>query len=155
MRKQYIVQLTDTERAELEGLVSRGVAKARRITRARILLLADAGRTDHAITEALLVGMSTVERARRKYHEGGVEQALSDRPRPGASPKLDGAAEAVLVTLACSAAPEGRDCWTLQLLADRLVELDVVGSISDETVRRTLKKTSLSPGRSSSGAFQR
>jgi hypothetical protein len=99
--------------------------------------------------------MSTVERARRKYHDAGVEHALSERPRPGATPKLDGTGEAVLVALACSEAPAGRACWTMQLLADRLVELQLVDAISDETVRRTLKKTSSSPGRPSSGVSAR
>ncbi len=142
MNKRYIVDLTADERAELLALLSRGVASARKLTRARILRLADEGNTDEEIAAALHVHRITVERTRRRFVEGGVEQALSERPRPGGRPKLDGRQEAMLVALACSQAPEGRSRWTLQLLADRLVELDVVDTISDETVRRTLKKIS-------------
>lgn len=153
MRKQYLVTLTAEERSQLDGLVRRGIAQARRITRARILLLADAGWCDREITTALGCGMSTVERARRKFHDGGVEHALCERPRPGAARTLDGTGEAALIALACSDPPTGRTCWTMQLLADRLVELRLVDAISDETVRRTLKKTISSPGRPSSGAY--
>jgi transposase len=155
MRKQYLVRLTEDERTELDGLVRRGVAQARRLTRARILLLADAGRGDREITAALGCGMSTVERARRKYHDGGVDHALSERPRPGGTAKLDGTGEAALIALACADPPAGRACWTMQLLANRLIELQLVDAISDETVRRTLKKTSSNPGRPSSGVFLR
>ncbi len=141
MHKRYIVDLTADERAELLTLLNRGVAPARRLTRARILLLADEGSSDGAIAAALHVQTATVERTRRRFVEGGVERALSDQPRPGGRPKLDGKQEAHLVALACSRAPEGRARWTMQLLADRWVELGVVDAISDETVRRTLKKT--------------
>jgi transposase len=141
MHKRYIVDLTADERAGLLALLHKGVAPARRLTRARILLLADEGGTDQEIAAALHVHAATVERTRRRFVEGGVERALSDRPRPGGRPKLDGKQEAHLVALACSAPPEGRARWTMQLLADRLVELALVDAISDETVRRTLKKT--------------
>jgi transposase len=141
MNKRYIVDLTADERAELRALLNAGVAPARRLTRARILLLADEGGTDQGIAAALHVHAATVERTRRRFVEGGVERALRDRPRPGGRPKLDGKQEAHLVALACSRAPEGRAQWTMQLLADRLVALGVVDAISDETVRRTLKKT--------------
>jgi transposase len=117
------------------------VAPARKLTRARILLLADEGGTDEAIAAALHVHRATAERSRRRFVEGGLERALSDEPRPGGRPKLDGRGEAHLGALACSAPPEGRARWTLQLLADRLVELALVDAISDETVRRALKKT--------------
>jgi transposase len=139
MNKRYIVDLTADEGANLLALLGKGVAPARKLTRARILLLADEGRTDEEIAAALHVHRVTVERIRRRFVEGGLEQALNEQPRPGGRPKLAGKQEAMLVALACSQAPEGR--WTLQLLADRLVELDVVDAISDETVRRTLKKT--------------
>ncbi len=141
MNKRYIVDLTAGERAGLLALLNKGVAPARRLTRARILLLADEGGTDPEIAAALHVHRATVERTRRRFVEGGVERALSDRPRPGGRPKLDRKQEAHLVALACSAPPEGRARWTMQLLADRLVELALVDAISDETVRRTLKKT--------------
>src|SRR3989304_3215971 len=90
--------------------------------------------------QALLVGLATVARTRQRFVEGGLEWALTERPRPGAARKLDGKAEAFLIALACTDAPEGRECWTMQLLADRLVELGLVEEISDETVRRTLKR---------------
>ena len=141
MNKRYIVDLTADERAGLLALLHKGVAPARRLTRARILLLADEGGTDQEVAAALHVHPATAERARRRFVEGGVERALSDKPRPGGRPKLDGKQEAHLVAPACSAPPEGRARWTMQLLADRLVELALVDAISDETVRRTLKKT--------------
>lgn len=141
MNKRYIVDPTADERAGLLALLNKGVAPARKLTRARILLLAAEGGTDREIAAALHVHPATVERTRRRFVEGGVERALSERPRPGGRPKLDGKQEAHLIALACSRAPEGRAQWTMQLLADRLVELRVVDAISDETVRRTLKKT--------------
>ncbi len=141
MNKRYIVDLTANERAGLLALLNRGVAPARKLTRARILLLADEGGTDREIAAALRVHPATVERTRRRCVEGGPEAALTDKPRPGGRPKLDGKQEAFPVALACSAPPKGRSHWTMQLLADRLVELALVDAISDETVRRTLKKT--------------
>jgi transposase len=152
MNKRYIVDLTADERTDLLALVGKGMAPARKLTRARILLLADEGKTDEEIADALHVHRVTVERTRRRFVEGGAERALNEQSRPGGRPKLDGRQEAMLVALACSQAPEGRSRWTLQLLADRLVELAVVDGISDETVRRTLKKTRSSPGARSSGA---
>ena len=94
-----------------------------------------------------------MERIRKRFVEDGLEAALSEQPRPGGQRKLDGQQEAFLIALACSTPPEGRACWTMQLLADRLVELQVVEAISDETVRRTLKKTSSSRGRRKPGVF--
>lgn len=141
MHKRYIIDLRTDERAELLRLLNKGVAPARRLTRARILLLADEGGTDQGIAAALHVHAATVERTRRRFVEGGVERALNDQPRPGGRPKLDGKQEAYLVALACSAPPEGRARWTMQLLADRLVALELVAAISDETVRRVLQKT--------------
>jgi transposase len=140
MRKRYIVDLTEGERADLLRLARKGVASARQLTRARVLLLADEGGTDEAIAAALHVHRATVERIRRRFVEGGVERALRDQPRPGGRPKLDGKQETFLVALACSAPPDGRARWTMQLLADRLVALEIVDAISDETVRRALKK---------------
>ena len=138
--KKYMVELTDEERAELEALTRTGQAKARRITRALVLLAADAGRVDQTIAEAARVDVRTVERIRRRFVEEGLDAALSERPRPGAVRKLDGRQEAQVLALACSAPPAGRRQWTMQMLADQLVELKVVETISDETVRRTLKR---------------
>jgi transposase len=153
MAKTYIVTLTDDERAHLVALTKRGKVSARRLTRAHLLLHADAGLADEAIAQALHVGTATVERLRKRFVEEGLEAALSERPRPGGRRKLDGKQEAFLIALACSTPPEGRACWTMQLLADRLVELQMVAAISDETVRRTLKKTRSSRGRSRPGVF--
>jgi transposase len=155
MAKKYVVDLTEEERASLQQLLQAGSNRARRLTRARILLLADDDATDEEIVSALKVGRSTVERTRRRFVEGGVERALHDRPRPGKPRKLNGKQEAMLVALACSDPPEGRQRWTMQLLAGRLVELKVVDAISDETVRLTLKKTPSNRGRRSSGASRR
>jgi transposase len=146
MYKTYRVKLVDEERAYLESLLSAGKAAARTLTHARILLKADEGPvgpkwTDEAIAEALEVNRATVERVRQRCVEEGFDAAL--RPRPSRQlrlRKLDGAQEAQLVAVACSPPPDGRDRWTLQLLADRLVELTVVDTISYETVRQTLKK---------------
>jgi transposase len=153
MRKQYIVTLADDERAQLLALTKRGTVSARRLSRTHILLQADTGLSDDAIAQALHIGTATVERIRKRFVEDGLEAALSERPRPGGQRKLAGKQEAFLIALACSAPPEGRACWTMQLLANRLVELQVVEAISDETVRRTLKKTPLSRGRRRPGVF--
>jgi transposase len=153
--KKWRVDLSEEERGELLRLIRRGRVAARRLTRAHILLHADAGQADEAIAEALHTNRSTVERTRRRFVEQGLEAALSERPRPGAAPMLDQKAQATLLALACSNPPEGRTCWTMQLLADEMVERRVVGAISDETVRRTLKKTGWRPGSASAGAFRR
>lgn len=153
--KVYAVELTGEQRSRLLELVRKGEAKARMLTRARILLLSAEGKTDRAIAEVLQVNPQTVRNIRKRFVEEGLTAALQERPRPGAQPKLDGRQEAFLMALACSEPPEGREHWTMQLLADRLVELGVVESISDETVRRVLKKTTSSPGRESSGAWDR
>jgi transposase len=153
MAKKYIVTLTEDERAQLVALTKRGKVSARRLTRAHVLLQADAGLADEAIAQALRVGTATVERLRKRFVEEGLEAALGERPRPGGHRKLDGKQEAFLIALACSTPPEGRACWTMQLLADKLVEVRVVEAISDETVRRTLKKTPSSRGRRRPGVF--
>jgi transposase len=141
MAKKYHVDLTAEERTDLKKLLHGGSAPARRTYRARVLLLADEGGTDEEIARALHLGKSTVERTRRRFVEGGVERALTDRPRPGKARLLNGKQEAFLVARACSDPPDGRARWTMQLLADRLMELRVVDSITDETVRVLLKKT--------------
>ena len=150
--KVYRVKLMPEERAHLQALLSKGKAAARTLTHARILLKADesvAGPrlSDDEIAEAVEVNRSTVERVRIRCVEEGVEAAL--RPRPSRQVhlrKLDGVQEAHLVALACSPAPNGRDRWSLRLLADKLVELEIVDEISHETVRQTLKKTRSSRG---------
>ncbi len=138
--KKYVVDLDERERDRLEQLTTKGKSGARRIRRARILLLADEGRIDKEIASFLGAAVTTVERVRRRFVEEGLEAALSERPRPGAARKLDGRQEAFLMALACSDTPEGRGEWSMRMLADRLVDLDVVEEISDETVRRTLKR---------------
>jgi transposase len=138
--KKYIVDLDERERDRLEQLTTKGESGARRIRRARILLLADEDRLDKEIASFLGAAVTTVERVRKRFVEEGLEAALSERPRPGAARKLDGRQEAFLMALACSDAPEGRGRWSMRMLADRLVELEVVEEISDETVRRTLKR---------------
>jgi transposase len=151
--KTHRVVLTDDERRRLRDFTTSGIASARELRRARVLLLADEGRLDAAIADAAGCCVATVERLRKRWAAEGVEATLVDRPRPGAAPLLEGKAEAVLVALACTDPPgEERETWTMQLLADRLVALGVVDRISDETVRRTLKKTSSNPGSARSGA---
>jgi hypothetical protein len=160
--KKYKVTLTAEERQELHELISAGKSSAKKLAHARILLKADAAPggpawPDPRNAEAAEVNVATVERVRRRFVEQGLEAALvrKQQDRPSRQRKLDGAAEARLVALACSSPPQGRACWTMQLLADRLVELEVVESVSDETVRRTLQKTRSSPGGRSNGASRR
>jgi putative transposase len=153
MAKRFIVTLTDPERTHLLTLIKKGKVSARKLSRAHTLLQAEAGATDEAIAAALHLGIATVERIRKRFVEEGLEAALVERARPGGRRKLDGRQEAFLIALACSPPPEGRQCWTMQILADKLVELQVVETISDETVRRTLKKMSSSHGRRRAGAF--
>jgi transposase len=145
-KKTYIVDLTKEERTYLLDIIKNGKRRARKLNRARILLLADEGKTDGEIAEALHTGTATVQRTRQRFVEGNLEGALNERPRPGGRKKLDEKGEAVLETLAHSQPPEGRKRWTLQLLADRLVQLKVVDSISYETVRKEVKKKDLSLG---------
>lgn len=149
--KQHVVELSEAQRGQLNILVDKGEVNARVLTRARVLLLAHYNWFDKDVARALQIDHSTVLNIRRRFAVGGLEAALYDRARPEAAPKLDGKQEALLVALACSQ-PDDRESWTMQLLADKLVELKVVDAISDETVRRTLKKTTLSPGESNSGA---
>ena len=146
MGKLYVVELTDEERTKLRDLTRKGTLSARKLTRAHILLRADEGAVDTAITEALHVHVATVERTRRRFVEGGLDWALSERPRPGKARKLGAKQEAYLMALACSKPPEGRNRWTLRLLADRLVKLEIVEDVSHETVRQTLKRGTLNPG---------
>ena len=140
--KKYIINLTDEERQKLLDMTRKGEIKARKFKRAMILLKGDEGLTDPQIMAALNVSRPCVERIRKRFVEDGIERALEEDPRPGQKRKLDGRAEATLIATACTEAPEGHERWTLRLLADKLVKLQVVDAISYETVRRTLKKTS-------------
>jgi transposase len=145
--KRYVVTLTDEERTALQSLLAGGKASALKQAHARILLKADAAEggpawSDSRIAEAVEVGTATVERVRKRFVEQGLEAALVRKPqeRPSRLKTFDGRAEARLIALACSPPPEGRKAWTMKLLAGRLVELEVVEAVSDETVRRCLKK---------------
>ena len=146
MVKKYIVDLDEAEVVQLRCYTRTGKRKARTITRANILLMASEGATDQAIASSLQIHVSTVERTREKFVNGGMEYALEDRSHPRKPRKLDGKQEAFLIATACSSPPEGRSRWTMQLLADRLISVGIVDSISDKTVRQTLKKTRLNPG---------
>jgi putative transposase len=144
-KKKYLVDLSPEERASLRQLVRRGKHSSRKVTRARILLLASDGATDEQIVAALKTGFATVERTRKRFVEEGLG-CLNERPRRGQVPKLTGRQEAHLIAIACSTPPEGRARWTLQLLADKVVELQFADSIARETVRQVLKKTNSSRG---------
>lgn len=149
--KKYLVTLTTDERDQLTALIAAGKAAAQKLTHARILLKADRADggpawTDERIAEAVEVSTATVERVRQRFVEEGAEAALirKTQDKPSRERVLDGTAEAKLIALACSPPPDERARWTLRMLADKLVELEVVGAICAETVRRTLKKTSSS-----------
>ena len=152
MAYPYRVVLTEEQRAELRGLVGCGVAPARTLTRARILLKADHGEggpgwSDAAIAGALDVHPATVQRVRRRFVEEGLAATLArKRPDRVYERRLDGRQEAHLVALACTALPDGHARWSLRLLADELVRLEVVEAVSHETVRRALRQTTSSPG---------
>lgn len=148
MAKRYIVRLSESERSELEALVSKGKVAARKRKHAQVLLKADegpagAGWTDERIVEHVEMHRNTVAGIRKRFVEEGMISALNRNKQIRLSRErvLDGEAEARLIAISCGAAPAGRTRWTLRLLADRLVELDIVDSISHETVRQTLKKT--------------
>jgi transposase len=151
--KKYKVTLTADERQQLRKLIADGKAAAKKLAHARVLLKADAAEggpawPDSRIAKAVEVSTDTIARVRERFVEQGLEAALvrKKQDQPSREPVLDGRAEARLIALACSAAPAGRGAWTMQLLADQLVELKVVDSVSDETVRRVLKKTRSSRG---------
>jgi transposase len=147
MNVRYHIELSETERGELNALLSGGRHPARKLKRAQILLAADAGAGDEDIATSVSVGGSTVYRTKRRFVEGNLEKALREEPRPGASRKLSGKEEALLVATACATPPEGRARWTLELLADALVKLTEHESLSRETVRRRLAENELKPWR--------
>ena len=150
MTTKYHVYLTQANRQELESLIRKGESSARTQTRARILLLTDENQKKKKGTKdigsVLMCSLPTITAIRKKFVEGGLENALYDKARPGALPKITGEVEAQLTMLACSTPPEGRSRWTLQMLADKLIELKLVDSISDVAVMHRLKKMNLSLG---------
>lgn len=146
MVKKYTVCLTPEEIEKLQTVIRTGKTKARTITRARIILMSNEGKTDEAIALCLEVNVSTVARTRQRLATGGVDLVLNERPHPPKTLKINGEQEAHLIATACSTAPTGNTRWTLRLLADRIVSLGIVDSVSYETVRRTLKKTKSNRG---------
>jgi transposase len=156
MADKYVVALNGDEVTHLESLLRKGKVAARRLKRAPILRLADEGYSDVEIKDLTHASIPTIERVRARFVRGGLQWALSEAPRTGAPAKLDGKQEAFLVALACTTPPTGHEWWTMQLLADRLLQLQVIEQeISDETIRRALKKTNSSPGCMSSGVFRK
>jgi transposase len=145
MNIRYRVTLTDDERSTLEGLIQKGKVSARRVKRAQILLAADQGSTDEAISNNVAVGTSTVYRTKQRFVEEGLDRALSELPREGAPRKLDVQDEAMLCAVACSAPPTGRARWTLELLAGEMVRLTTHATISSETIRRRLGEMDIKP----------
>lgn len=152
MTKKYVVTLTPTEREYLQQLTSKGKNPVYKVNHARILLKADTsqaegGWTDSAITSALDISVSTIERVRRRFVEEGIEEALGrHEPKVRKARRLDGEQEAYLIALACSEPPKGQGRWTLRMLSDYMVDWGYVEAVSHETVRQTLKKTNLSLG---------
>ena len=145
--KNHCIKLSEHERQHLHKIIESGKDKARKITRCRILLLADEskGKTDEEISDALGVCLATIFNIRRRYCKLGLERAISEEPRSGQPPKFKGKTMAKITAIACSKAPEGYARWSLRLLADHAVELDIVESISHVSVHNILKKTNLSP----------
>ena len=151
MTKRNIVSLSTDERKLLEGLIRSGNAPARTQTKARILLMTDRSQGKHKkdteIAETLMLSLATIIRVRNRYVKEGMQSALYDKPRPGAPPKITGDVEAKLIAIVCSKPPKGYARWTLRLVADRLVELKLVDSISHVAVGERLKKMTSSPGK--------
>jgi transposase len=144
MKVKNQVKLKPEEQKKLEQLISKGVEKVRKITRCRILLIANEGKPDSHIMETLRVARNTVRTVRVRYVKEGLEAAINERPRPGAPLRFNGKQKAKITALACSNPPEGKSRWTLRLLADKIVELDISESICFKTVANILKKTKLS-----------
>lgn len=146
MRRAQPIQLSGEQRAELEALIHTGKAAARVQTRARILLLSSEGKSEAQIVAALHTSPATLYSVRSHFRREGIQRALYDKPRAGRPPRITGEVEAKLAMLACSTPPQGKQRWTLQLLADKMVELEYIDTISDQAVYNTLKKTNLSLG---------
>src|SRR5262249_29834834 len=155
MNIRYRVELTEAERAQLMAMLSGGRHAARKLNGAEILLAAEAGVGDEEIARSVLVGGSTVYRTKRRFVEGNLGLALSEEARPGAARKLSGKETALLIATACSAPPEGRKRWTLDLLADAMVRLTGHEELSRETVRRRLAEGDLKPWRGGRGGISR
>ena len=155
MAKRYIIDLTGDEKERLIELISKGRPGARKIKRANMLLLADAGKTDCEIAMILQTSVPTVLRTRQKFVNGGPGLALNERSRVGRFPKIDDKVETILTTIAQSQPPKGRKRWTVQLITDRLVALTHLESLSDEAVRLVLNKMASSLGSAKNGAFRR
>lgn len=155
MSKQSKLFLTDEQRSSLDQLIRSGFGSARTLSRARILLLTDRSQgqqwTDQQVADAVRVSKATIGHIRRRFRDEGLQAALTEKPRPGQPPKITGEVEAQLIVLACSDPPEGQARWTLRLLADRLVEMECVSSLSHVAVAKALKKTNSNPGRSKVG----
>lgn len=149
---KYRVKLSESERTQLLDISRRGKSSARKVKRALILCKADEGISDQDIAQSVYVGASTVGRVRKRFFEEGLEGALNERPRPGHKRKLTPRQQAHMIAIACT---DAHTHWTLQLLADKVVELEFATSISLETVRQVVKKTDSSPGRTRSGASPR
>lgn len=149
MSKKYRVKLSKVQREKLQELTSSGTIKVRKYKRARVLLLADEAhqegcQSDQEIAERVDISVATIHRIRRRFFQEGLESALNEKPRPGKSRTFTGKQRAQITALACSEPPEGHARWSLRLLADKLVELDIVDSISHVTVQQVLKKTNSS-----------
>jgi len=144
MRTEKPVKLKPKERRKLKQLMSRGTEKVRKITRGRILLMADEDKTDTHIMETLKVARNTIRQIRSRYIQGGLATAMDEQSRTGAPKKFTGRQRAKITAIACSEAPEGRSRWTLRLIADKVVEMKVSDEVSHQTVKRILKKTNLS-----------
>ena len=144
-QKQFNVQLSEQQRVRLQGIIRSGKHKARKITRCRILLLANGpnGKTDEEIADALGICLATIFNIRRRYCQEGLERAIGEGPRSGQPPKFKGRAAAKITAIACSTPPDGQAKWSLRLLADRIVELKIVESIWHQSVSNVLKKTRL------------
>lgn len=145
--RKYVVNLTRVEREQLINIVGSEVPRSRRVKHAKILLESDSGKSAAKVAAWVGVGHSTVERTRQRYAEGGVEAALKDKPRPGGKAKLNGKQQAFVVALACSDTPAGQERWSMQMLADKVVELGVVAEpVSHDTIGRVLKKVTSNRG---------
>ena len=155
MHETAVVRLTDEQRTDLTQRLERNPLTGRQRRRHQILLLADQGLTDAQIVQATGAGLATVERLRKRYAREGLEVALAEKPRPGAPAKLDGKQEALIIALACSDAPQGHAQWSARLRASRAVAREIVEAVSESTVRRLLKKTRSSRGRSGRGASRK
>jgi putative transposase len=151
----FVVKLPEEDREYLNRFIRRGKAPARSLTRARILLMADEGYSNNEIAEVLKTTRPTVNRIRKRYFQEGLDSAINEKPRSGAPPKIDGTVEAQVTLLACSEPPEGRSTWTMQLLADKAVELGTIDSISAMSINRILKKVKPNHGRRFDGALVR